>query len=458
MYSPHIRQRSLISVARYRAGLRFYLCASALLCLLVLPPARAVNPPPDGGYPNGNTAEGDNALAKLTSGLDNTALGNSTLHANTVGSDNTAVGFSALLSNDSGGENTAIGTFALKDNVGTNANTAVGFSALSLNTNGFSNTATGSNALGANTSGEDNTAVGAQALSINKSGSDNTATGFQALQNNVSSDNTADGFDALASSTTGSDNMASGFQALFSNTKGAENTASGFQALVNNTTGNDNTAVGSGALANTSIGASNVALGFDAGSSLTKGSNNIDIGANVIGVAGEANTIRLGKSGTQQKTFVAGIFGKTVASGSAVIINSSGQLGTVQSSARFKRAIKPMNEASEALLKLKPVTFCYKEGLDPEGIPQFGLIAEDVEKVDPDLVVRDEGGRVTSVRYEAVNAMLLNEFLKQHSEAQGLKATIARQQQQIETLNTAVQKLCDKVALNETGDRSLSGN
>jgi len=169
--------------------------------------------------------------------------------------------------------------------------------------------------------------------------------------------------------------------------------ADGFQALLLNTTGSNN-----------------IALGSKAGSNLTIGSNNIDIAA--PGVAGEANTIRIGKSATQKKTFIAGIRGVTVASGVGVIVGSSGQLGTVVSSARFKEAIKPMDKSSEAVLALKPVTFRYKEEMDPDKIPQFGLIAEDVEKVNPDLVVRDDDGRVSTVRYEAVNAMLLNEFSK----------------------------------------------
>ena len=177
------------------------------------------------------------------------------------------------------------------------------------------------------------------------------------------------------------------------------------------------------ALANNTSGSSNIALGSNAGINLTTGSNNIDIGA--PGVAAEANTIRIGKSGTQKKTFIAGIRGVTVASGVGVIVGTTGQLGTVVSSARFKEAIKPMDKASEAILALKPVTFRYKEELDPDGIPQFGLVAEEVEKVNPDLVVRDEDGKVMTVRYEAVNAMLLNEFLKEHRNVAEQQSTIA---------------------------------
>jgi Chaperone of endosialidase len=186
---------------------------------------------------------------------------------------------------------------------------------------------------------------------------------------------------------------------------------------------------------NSATGSSNIAVGATAGTNLT-GSNNIDIGA--PGVAGESGVIRIGKSSTATGTFIAGISGKTVASGVGVMINSSGQLGTVLSSARFKNDIKPMDNASEGLLKLKPVTFHYKEDIDPDGIPQFGLIAEQVEKVNPDLVARDEGGKVYTVRYDAVNAMLLNEFLKEHRKVEEQATTIAKMKKQIEALTATV--------------------
>src|SRR4029077_3071725 len=225
-------------------------------------------------------------------------------------------------------------------------------------------------------------------------------------------------------------------------TMGYYNVASGVSALYFNVTGHDNAAMGFQALLKNK-GSNNIGLGSNAGANLTTGSNNIDIGA--AGSAGEANTIRIGKSGTQQKTFIAGISGKTVASGVGVIINSQGQLGTVQSSARFKDDIKPMDQASEAILKLKPVTFCYKEELDQEKIPQFGLIAEEVEKVNPDLVVRDEEGKVTTVRYDVVNVMLLNEFLKEHRKVEEdesiiteLKSANAKQNAAITVLQATV--------------------
>jgi hypothetical protein len=204
-----------------------------------------------------------------------------------------------------------------------------------------------------------------------------------------------------------------------------------------------------------------VAVGYQAGFNLTTGSNNIDIGA--TGIAGDAGKIRIGKQGTQNATFVAGIYGKTVASGVGVIIASNGQLGTVQSSARYKEAIQPMDKASEALLALKPVTFRYKQELDPDAIPQFGLIAEQVEKVNPDLVARDEDGKLTTVRYDAVNAMLLNEFLKEHQMVQAqqgeiaqMKALAAAQQRQIEALTATVQKVSARVSVGASSQALLA--
>src|SRR6266480_2049952 len=258
----------------------------------------------------------------------------------------------------------------------------------------LSNTFLGDNALINNTSGFNNTAMGFDALFSNTTGVNNTATGLDALGSNTAgTENTANGFFALGNST-GNFNTANGYQALYSNITGLNNTAEGWEALFNNT------------------GSNNIALGDSAGSDLTTGSNNIDIGAK--GAAGESNTIRIGKKGTQTTTRIAGISGATVAGGVGVIIDTNGKLGTVVSSERFKDNVQPMDRASEAILALHPVTFCYKHELDPEGIPQFGLVAEQVEKVNPDLVARDEQGKPYTVRYEAVNAMLLNEFLKEH--------------------------------------------
>jgi uncharacterized coiled-coil protein SlyX len=387
--------------------------ALALAWLALSPMARAVVPAPDGGYPNGNTAEGEDALFNLTSGSDNTAIGRVVLLSNTTGNGNTAIGYEALESNTTASDNTATGFFALNNN-----------------TLGSSNTATGSAALNQNSTGNDNTAIGYEALLSNTTGSSNTANGFEALLNN----------------TIGSVNTANCFDALFSNTSGSFNTANGDNALFSNTTGNNN-----------------IALGFNAGLNRTTGSNNIDIGN--AGAAGKSNIIRIGTTGTQKNAYIAGISGVTVAGGVGVIIDSNGHLGTVVSSERFKDAIKPMDKASEAILALKPVTFRYKHELDPDGIPQFGLVAEQVEKVNPDLVARDVEGKVYTVRYEAVNAMLLNEFIKEHRTVQELKstavkqeATIAKQQKQIEALTTGLQKVSDQLELSKPAPRTVVNN
>ena len=286
-------------------------------------------------------------------------------------------------------------------------NTAIGFEALSANTSGTLNTASGGGALHTNTFGSSNTATGTNALFFNNA-SFNTATGTAALQ---------------------------------SNRQGRENTATGGGALFTNVSGNDNTAVGLNALFN-STGNNNIALGPSAGVNLTAGNNNIYIGNQ--GVANEFGKIRIGTAGmgpgTQTATFIAGIRGVIVAGGVGVIVGTNGQLGTVVSSARFKEAIKPMDKASEAILALQPVTFRYKKELDPDGIPQFGLIAEQVEKVNPHLVARDADGKVNTVRYEAVNAMLLNEFLKEHHTVQQQGATIAELKKEIANLTATVKE------------------
>jgi hypothetical protein len=295
--------------------------------------------------------------------------------------------------------------------------------ALFSNTTGNNNTATGQGALFINTTGSNNTATGQGALASNNA-SANTANGAQALNNNTTGiQNTATGYSGLQANTSGSDNTANGFQALRSNTTGNDNTASGGSALNQLTTGSTNTAEGQGALRRLTTGSNNIAVGFNAGFNLTTENNNIDIGNTSL--AGDANVIRLGKVGTQNTTFIAGISGKTVANGVGVLINPSGQLGTILSSERFKENIRPMDKASEAILALKPVTFRYKRELDRDGIPQFGLVAEEVEKVSPDLVARDAEGKVYTVRYEAVNAMLLNEFLKEHRKNEEQEKTIA---------------------------------
>jgi Chaperone of endosialidase len=282
------------------------------------------------------------------------------------------------------------------------------------------NTAEGQSALLHLAGGTYNTALGWASLGFNVTGNYNTGVGAATLLNNTASENTATGAGALLSNTTGTANTANGAFALFTNTEGSFNTAIGEQALSNNTTGEGNTAIGASALISNTTGNSNVALGVGAGY-FTTGSHNIDIGA--FGVAGESETIRIGVE--QTKTFIAGIRNVTTGSANAipVLIDSAGQLGTTSSSRRYKKEIKPMDKTSEAILALKPVMFHYKS--DRTNTPQFGLIAEEVAGVNPDLVVRDENGEIYTVRYEAVNAMLLNEFLKEHRKMQQQEATIA---------------------------------
>ena len=315
------------------------LISFSLVCFALIQNTQALNLPPDGGYPDGNTAEGQAALFSLTTGV---------------------------------------------------ANTAVGW--LSLNTLD---------------SGKFNTAIGAGTL-IGNTANQNTATGAGAL---------------------------------FNTFIGGNNTANGAFALFNNLQGGDNTAIGIGALSNNTTGSNNVALGSGAGASATTGSNNVYVGAGMQGVAGESDAC-----------YVKSIFGQTSATGIPVLINSNNKLGTTMSSKRFKKEIRPMDKASDSLLALKPVTFRYKEEIDPTGTTQFGLVAEQVEKVNPDLVVRDAEGKPYSVRYDQVNAMLLNECLKAHSKMeeqeatidhlkQELQATAAHQQKQIKALTAGLQKL-----------------
>jgi endosialidase-like protein len=312
-------------------------------------------------------------------------------------------------------------------------NTAEGDDALFNLAGGFHNTAIGFEALFSNTDGYYNTAIGALALATNI-GSYNTATGAFALYRNTHSvGNTATGAFALYHNTTGSGNTANGDFALFNNKGGFDNTAIGAEALFRSINDHDNTAIGESALSNKErSGSGNIALGVAAGSNLHDGDNNIYIGNG--GARDESNTIRIGSPGTHTATFIAGISEVTVAGGVEVVVDSNGQLGTVTSSERFKDDIKPMDKSSEAILALQPVTFRYKHEFDPDAIPQFGLVAEQVEKVNPDLVARDADRKPYTVRYEAVNAMLLNEFLKEHREVQELK-------KQVEALTMGLQKV-----------------
>ena len=288
----------------------------AIVCIGLFPNAQAVVPAPDGGYPGGNTAEGQNALFSLTTGGYNAALGFFSLRSDTTGSFNTAIGAGTLLAN-------------------------------------------------------------------------------------IADSNSATGAGALLSNTTGHDSTANGAFALFSNTEGASNTAIGAGALPNNTTGSGNTA-----------------LGYRAGLGVTTASSVICIGNPGLDVS---NSCYIGQIFAQPVTQI----------GTPVLVDSDGKLGTVLSSRRFKHDIKPMDKASEALLALKPVTFHYKS--DTKDTPQFGLIAEEVAEVNSDLIVREKKGEILSVRYDQVNAMLLNEFLKEHRRVEELKSAMAQQRRDFES-------------------------
>src|SRR6266542_440109 len=372
---PCLHRRSPACIASRTAGRTLSLLVLfALGAFAVSPPPNAfgVSPAPDGGYPGGNTAEGQAALFGLSSGT----------------------------------YNTAVGVFAL-------------FS----NTDGFANTASGANALFSNTSGEANTATGFDALINNTLGDSNTAAGYLALAfNTTGSFNTASGNNALAANTTGGGNTATGESALYSNAEGDGNTAHRVGALFSPSTAGDNTAIGYEALFN-STGVNNIALGVLAGDNVTTADNVIAIGHPGANVSGSC--------------YIGNIFQAPIAPDALIVgIDSTGKLGTMASSKRFKEEIQPMDKASEALLSLKPVTFRYK---NYENSPlRFGLIAEEVAEVNPDLVARDKNGEIYTVRYDQINAMLLNEFLKEHKKVEEQESKIDKQQATIAELKSIV--------------------
>jgi Chaperone of endosialidase len=347
-----------------------------LACFGVLTGAQAVITDPEGWFANGNTGSGDRALYNLRLGHYNTAVGLLSLNALVNGAYNTGIGAGALLA-----------------------------------TRGNNNTATGASALLSNTTGEDNTANGLSALGSNVEGSWNTAMGSQALASNTGYDNTAVGFQALMSNTDGNSNIAIGSHALQSNA-GSFNVGMGWDTLGGNTTGNSNTALGYGALFTNTTGSANVALGAFSGKGVTTGFNVMCLGYGVLG------------ADVDNSTWIGNVWGVTTQSGNTVpvVVSDGGQLGVVASSERFKKDIANMATASEAILALRPVTFHYKT--DARGTPQFGLVAEEVAKINPALVVPDKDGKPYTVRYDAVNAMLLNEFLKEHRKVEKLEAAL----------------------------------
>src|SRR5262245_4649854 len=372
-----------------------FLLAFGFACCGLLTRAHAVIPSPDGCYPNFTTAEGCNALKFLTSGVGNTGLG----------------------------------AFALFRNTDAGSNTAVGAATLALN-NADSNTAVGATALLLNTTGDTNTAIGRNALTNNQIGSDNTAVGAFALFNNDSSGlglanfNNAFGRNALLNNVDGDENDAFGDDAMEENTTGAQNTAMGDDALDGNTTGNGNTAMGKEAGNSIIDGNDNVVLGHNAGIGIVHASRNIAIGSGVSGPFADFD----------DTCFIGSIFGEIVSdpgSQTAVFVDQFNVVGIFNSSRRYKHDIQPMDKASETLYRLKPVSFKFNS--DWKGTTQYGLIAEEVAEVDPQLVVRRDGETIT-VRYEQINAMLLNEFLKEHKRVEELQAVVAQQQKGMELL------------------------
>jgi hypothetical protein len=411
---------------KFLRGAGLFVIALGLSNLAFLAQVKAVDP--------SDTFYGLQAGNGGTTGIEDSAFGHAALYSVTTGSFNTASGSGALEYNTDGAANTASGTLALNNNTSGGYNTANGVSALRLNIDAGYNTASGAGALEYNTIGGYNTADGAFALQLNHTGASNTASGYYALLGNITgSYNTASGVEALRNNNDGGYNTASGAKALYSNT-GGFNTGTGAYALYSNI-GGSNTATGVGALFSNSSGANNAALGFLAGFNLTTGSGNVCIGQGVSGVAGESNTTRIRNVYT------------TVANGRAVYVNADNKIGTLSSSRRFKQDIQPMDKSSETLFALKPVTFRYKKETDPSQALSFGLIAEEVAQVSPELITRDEEGKPQTVRYEAVNAMLLNEFLKEHSKVEQqarevqedkamiaeLKSTIAQQQNEFQS-------------------------
>lgn len=383
----------------------------------------SVNPKANAACVDNNTCYGTDALLSTTGEM-NSGFGYRALYNNTTAIRNTAIGFDALYSNTTGSANSASGAQALLNNTTGGGNTASGHAALYHNTTGYENTADGLSALFFNTTGYSNTASGVSALRENTTGYANAAMGGEALYYN----------------TTGYYNTASGYKSLTGNTTGDFNTASGYFALANNFTGNRNTAEGALALLNATSHA-NVALGYQAGFNITTGGNNIIIGAGQKGRANDSGIIRIGSSTFQTKAIIAGIRGVTTGQANAVpvVIDGNGQLGTISSSRRFKDDIQPMGSVSDRLLELRPVTFHYKQPFEDGSTPvQFGLVAEEVAQVFPELVVYGEDGEPETVSYHLLSTLLVNEVQKD-------RRTIDAQEDRIAALERQVSELAAMV-------------
>ena len=385
---------------------QLFVLTFVLACFGVLNGAQAIITNPEDWFANGNTGVGDSALFRLGRGRFNTGVGVMSLNGLVDGAYNTAVGAGALFANK-----------------------------------GDNNTATGASALLSNTFGTDNTANGISALGRNVEGSWNTAMGSQALASNTGYNNTAIGFQALWSNTDGSFNAAVGNNALLNNTLATFNTAIGQDSLLLTTIGGGNTGVGYGALSSTTSGSTNIALGYYAGWSVTDAFNVICIGS-------------LGAN-VSNSTWIGNVYGIAPESGNTVpvVVSDSGQLGTVASSERFKKDIANMDKTSEAILSLRPVTFHYKT--DARETPQFGLVAEEVAKVNPALVVPDKGGKPYTVRYDAVNAMLLNEFLKEHRKVEKLEAALRAVNERVAEQDAKIAKVSAQLELSKSAPQTV---
>ncbi len=462
----------------------------ALACFALVQNAQAVNPPPDGGYPGANTAEGTDALFDLTSGIANTAVGFNALHDTTTGTHNTAIGASALSSNTTGSFNMAIGTDALRDNTA-NFNLAIGFRVLFLNTTGNHLTGIGAAAMRNNTTASFNTAIGSDALRENTISEANVAVGDSALTSYNGLDAGIDGF-----------NTALGSVALTALTQGFQNTAVGRRALEFLTDGSNNTSVGWRSGDNLATGDNNTFLGRQAGANYNADeSNNIVIGGGTLGTAGNSNEIRIGSNlpssginvinngpaansitigtgnGSGGITILETLIGSAMSIGTGLptvgsttkiggivgvaqptagtvfdvsIETAAGvnfqRLGIDSSSRRFKEDIKPMDKLSEAIFKLKPVTYRIKKETNSAQPMAFGLIAEDVAEVCPDLAAYSNGEPM-GVHYKEMSVMLLNEFLKEHKKVEeqqasiaDLKSTVTSQQKEMQVLTAQLKE------------------
>jgi hypothetical protein len=399
---------------------------------------------------NGNTAIGLSALASNTTGTNNTAVGSGALASNNTGIHDTAVGAGALASNTIGGANTAVGNETLESNTSGSGNTGVGGLSLTANTTGGNNAAIGQWSLLSNTTGSNNTASGQNALGANTTGGGNTATGQNALAvNSTGSQNTAVGFQAMMSNNAGG-SAAVGANAMQLSINACCDAAFGTNALQNNTFGQGDTALGGQALMNNTTGGNNIAVGFNAATSVSAGnSNNIHVGS--TGASGDSAVIRIGTPGTQTSFFAAGVSGVTTGLSGAVnvVVDTNGQLGTMSSSARFKEDIQDMGDASSGLLRLRPVTFRYKQPyLDGSKPVDYGLIAEEVAGVYPDLVVKDAEGQVQTVQYQKLTPMLLNEVQKQaERQAEQNRQQAEQNRQQAEQIRSLEERLAALEAL-----------